>query len=83
MKHFLLVYDTHAQQLRDLRRYSEADEAQAIREYEELEARHRDDRRIEVVLVSSDSLKTVRRTHGHYFGGRGRGRVARYLHRIA
>lgn len=64
--HFLLVYDHRLQRLvaapREFRNGSEAAVA-----YAELEAEHRNDRDLEIVLVGADSIETIMRTHGHYF----------------
>lgn len=64
--HFLLVYDHRLQRLvaspREFRNGPEAAVA-----YAALEAEHRNDRDLEIVLVGADSIETIRRTHGHYF----------------
>lgn len=38
-----------------------------LHRYDDVEAEYRDNPDIEVVLVSSDSLATIRKTHGNYF----------------
>ncbi len=63
--HFLLVYDHQAQRLVKQRRFGSG--AAAAVAYAELEAQHRDDPNLEIVLVGADSLDTIMRTHGHYF----------------
>jgi hypothetical protein len=63
--HFLLVYDRKAQRL--VFDESFTDSAEAVRAYEEMEEKHRDDRDKEIVLVGADSLETVMLTHGNYF----------------
>lgn len=63
--HFLLVYDRSQQRLIFERSYT--DSANALREYEEMEERHRHDTNKEIVLVGADSIETVRLTHGNYF----------------
>ena len=45
------------------------DPAAALQAYGEAEQRFVDDEHIEVVLIGSDSLETVRRTHANYFDG--------------
>ncbi len=41
--------------------------AEATAAYGQLERQHLDDRDTEIVLVGSDSLDTVKRTHAQYF----------------
>ncbi|HEX4492275.1 MAG TPA: hypothetical protein VH914_13785 [Acidimicrobiia bacterium] len=64
MKTFLLVYDVSTGTLVD-RREMDADAARARRL--ELEKQFRDQPNIEVVVLSSDSLDTLKRTHSRYF----------------
>lgn len=63
--HFLLVYDRKKQALVFQRPYENAEEA--VKAYEEMEERHREDRHLEIVLVGADSLETIMLTHGNYF----------------
>jgi hypothetical protein len=63
--HFLLVYDRKLQKLVFQQPYT--DSAEAVRAYEEMEEKHRDDRHMEIVLVGADSLETIMLTHGNYF----------------
>ena len=80
--HFLLVYDHRRGQLIDEpRQFSDASEAAAA--YAELEQQHRDDQHLEIVLVGSDSLETIRRTHGNYFDGDGELASRRFVREIA
>lgn len=65
--HFLLVFDHDAGRLIYEKPYTDGTEAVAA--YSEMEKEYEDRRRIEVVLVASDSLDTIRRTHGNYFDG--------------
>jgi hypothetical protein len=65
-KHFLITYDiarehAHVDELGE-------DDARALAAYSAAEARHRGDANIEVVLLGSDSLETIKRTHASYFG---------------
>ena len=62
--HFLLTYDLRTGHL-EVREFDDPDEA--TRAYGEAERGHLDDRDLEIVLVGSDSLETVKQTHGHYF----------------
>jgi hypothetical protein len=63
--HFLLVYDLRKHRLIDVQEFHDADEATAA--YGRAELAHLDDRDTEIVPVGSDSLETVKQTHGHYF----------------
>jgi len=63
--HFLLVFNRKDQRLDFQQPYS--DPAEALRAYEEMEERHRDDPNMEIVLVGADSIETVMLTHGNYF----------------
>jgi len=66
--HFLLVY-SHAEQhlvLQDEYR----DSAKAVRAYAEAEAEYLGKMdQFEIVLIGSDSIETIMKTHGHYFAG--------------
>lgn len=65
--HFLLVYDLRQQKLVHNAEFHDAQKAST--EYARLEAKHRGDRDLEIVLVGADSLDTIKTTHGHYFDG--------------
>ena len=66
--HFLLVFDHDRQALIETpREFHDAGEAAAA--YEALEREHRGDSNLEIVLVGSDSLETIKQTHGNYFDG--------------
>ncbi|HEY8777320.1 MAG TPA: hypothetical protein VIM33_12690 [Gaiellaceae bacterium] len=67
LKHYLIVYNHGEQKLLQAAEYTDVDEATAA--YAELERRHRGDTNLEIVLVGSDSLDTIRLTHGNYFDG--------------
>jgi hypothetical protein len=65
--HFLIVFDRATQRVLEAERYT--DGAEAADRYAKMEKDygHRSD--VEIVLVGSDSIETVRRTHGNYFVG--------------
>lgn len=68
IQHFLLVFDHGAGQLIDLVEFgNNSDEAVAAYAAKELE--FQDKNMIEVVLIGSDSLDTVKLTHANYFDG--------------
>lgn len=62
---FLLVYDHAAGELVCCYDIPDAEEAVAL--YELFEAGYNGRAGIEVVLIGSDSLATVKRTHANYF----------------
>lgn len=65
IQQFLIVYDVrreHAQVVE-----LGTDYAAAIAAYEAAEAEHRNDPNYDIVLIGSDCLETVRRTHASYF----------------
>lgn len=74
LMHFLLVYDRSQQRLVFEQSYT--DPAEALRQYEEMEERHRNDIDKEIVLIGADSIETVRLTHGNYFDAESGTRVA-------
>ena len=67
IKHFLIVYDIPSANA-DVRPYG-TDYDAALEAYERAEQDARDHYDIEVVLLSADSLETIKRTHSSYFHG--------------
>ena len=68
MTHFLLVYDTKAGQLlREPVEFEDSDESRAAEEYGKTEEEFEDRADIQVVLLSADSLDTLRVTHANFF----------------
>jgi hypothetical protein len=65
VRHFLVVYDIADAQA-DVQAF-ETDYDAALAAYSDAEDEYREDPNIEVVLLGSDSLETVRRTHSSYF----------------
>lgn len=68
IKHFLLVFDHDAGRLMETVEFG-ADGDRAVEAYATKEAEYRLNPRIEIVLIGSDSLATVRLTHANYFDG--------------
>lgn len=66
--HFLLVFDHDKRALIDTIVFDDGDDV-ALAAYAEYEERYQDTPRVEVVLIGSDSLDTVRMTHANYFAG--------------
>jgi hypothetical protein len=75
LRNFLLVYNWKESTLdhwRDLTRETRDDKLspeEAQRLYRDYEKRFPQHEGYEVVLIGADSIATVRKTHGHYFGG--------------
>lgn len=63
--HFLLVY-SHARQLL-VHQGEFTDSTKATAAYTAAEKKHVNESDYEIVLIGSDSIETVMRTHGHYF----------------
>ncbi len=68
IQHFLLVFDHEQGHLIDTEEFGTDGDA-ALAAYATKEREYRDRERIEIVLVGSDSLETVRFTHANYFDG--------------
>lgn len=66
--HFLLVFDHSKAKLICEREFG-TDLAAAVRAYGEMEKKHRNNSDIDILLVGSDSLETVKVTHANYFDG--------------
>lgn len=68
IQHFLLVFDHRQGRLLDEVDFKD-DSTRALAEYARREEQHRDDPDIDIVLIGSDSIETVRLTHANYFDG--------------
>lgn len=64
--HFLLVFDHAAGRLIEQVDFG-TDGTKAVKKYSEKESEFQDSRDMEIVLVGSDSIDTVRMTHANYF----------------
>lgn len=67
LTHFLLVFDHVKGELIRQEQFEKADTA--AQAYFKMEQVHRDHPRIEIVLIGSDSIDTVKLTHANYFDG--------------
>ncbi len=76
IQHFLLVFDHDQAALIDLKEYGE-DSVSAVAAYAAKERELKDAGSIEIVLIGSDSLDTVKLTHANYFDGTAA--VSKYL----
>lgn len=68
LQHFLLVFDHEQGHLLEEREFGQDSKA-AVAAYNEMERRNGGQSKIEIVLIGSDSLETVRLTHANYFDG--------------
>ncbi len=68
IQHFLLVFDHGKNELIDIQEFGE-DAAAATSCYGDVEKKYRDSALIDIVLVGSDSIETVKVTHSIYFTG--------------
>lgn len=69
IQHFLLVFDHDLGRLVKEQDFG-ADSLAAMAAYAELEREHGPrDTNVEIVLIGSDSIETVRLTHANYFDG--------------
>jgi hypothetical protein len=75
--HFLLIYDLNLGRLIHTAEFK--DPRKATAEYARLEAEHRGNRDLEIVLVGADSLETIQMTHGHYFHDKDPASASPYL----
>ncbi len=66
--HYLLVFD-HEQGTLIAQRHFGTDSDAAVAEYSATEEKYQGQTSIEIVLVGSDSIDTVRRTHANYYDG--------------
>ncbi len=68
IQHFLLVFDHEKGRLVETRRFG-TDSRAAVAAYAAKEREFQDRPSIEIVLIGSDSLETVKLTHANYFNG--------------
>lgn len=68
IQHFLLVFDHAQERLIDEQHFGENSTA-ALAAYALTEEHYRENPRIDIVLIGSDSIETVRITHANYFDG--------------
>ena len=68
IQHFILVFDHRTNQLIEQISFG-TDSYTATQKYGEMEQLHRDSPAIDIVLVGSDSIETVKVTHPNYFTG--------------
>ena len=81
MKQFLLAFDHEIDQL-VVERDFDTDVQAAIAEYRNLEEQYKNSPRMDIVLVGSDSLESIRITHSNYFEGVGKSSIENVLDRM-
>lgn len=69
IQHFILVFDHSKGYLVSEPLTFGDDSKSALAHYSELERTYRDDQNMDIVLIGSDSLSTVKITHANYFDG--------------
>ena len=70
IRQFLLVFDHEHDRLIEEIDFG-SDTTKAVEAYASKEREYRSNNRVEIVLMGSDSIETVRLTHGNYFDGSG------------
>jgi hypothetical protein len=68
IKHFLIVFDHERGKLEDLLEFDTNSE-KAVAAYSAKERELQGRKLVEIVLIGSDSLETVKLTHANYFDG--------------
>lgn len=74
--HFLLVFDHEAGKLIETQEFG-TDGNRAVEAYSAKEKEYGGRQTVEIVLIGSDSIETVRLTHANYFDGSAK--VSKYL----
>lgn len=70
IKHFLVSYDLVTEKTKVESFGNDYDAAQAA--YAEAEQANAEDEKLDIVLLSADSLETIKQTHSSYFNGSSR-----------
>lgn len=68
INHFLLVFDHKIGKLVTEQHFG-TDGKTALTAYSAMEKDHQDNNMIEIVLIGSDSIETVKLTHANYYNG--------------
>lgn len=85
MQHFILVFDRGAGHQIDQIEFGSGAKAarSALAAYEDLEERYRSEGNIDIVLIGSDSIETVKVTHSTYFDNEGRSSIEDLLQLVS
>lgn len=81
VNNFLLIFDHDKNELVNVIEFGR-DLAAATAAYSEMEDHYRDNPRMDIVLVGSDSLDTVKVTHSTYFNGTARALIGAALRSV-
>ena len=81
-RHFLIIFDGAKAAMRERVR-SFADGRVAVQAYSEAERRYEDEPQVQVVLVASDSLTTVKATHPNFWSTDFAAEARKALKRVA
>lgn len=68
IQHFLLIFNHDEGHLIDMVEFGQNSDA-AVAAYSDAEGKYKDEKAIEIVLIGSDSIETVKLTHANYFDG--------------
>lgn len=79
IRHFLLVFDHGKDELITAEDFG-GNVEEATEAYSKMEKKYADNYAIDIVLVGSDSLETVKSTHANYFAGRAQSLMYNALH---
>jgi len=77
IKHFLVVYDPATGEV-DVRSF-DTDYDAAQKAYADAEQAHGIETKLDIVLLSADSLETIKQTHSSYFNGKNSPRLKELL----
>lgn len=69
IQHFILVFDHTKGHLIDEPLMFGEDSKSALAHYSKLERQYQDNHNMDIVLIGSDSIETVKVTHANYFDG--------------
>lgn len=78
IKHFLFIYDRKRDRSISIDDYGENVDG-AVDAYRAAEIIHADHPWIDIVLIGSDSLETIKKTHSTYFEGQSRKSIAQSI----
>lgn len=78
IKHFLFIYDRKQDRSISVDEFGE-DVDEAVIAYRAAEILYANEPWIDIVLIGSNSLQTIRKTHSTYFEGQSRARIARSI----
>lgn len=78
IQHFLFIYDREKDKHISIEEYGDNIDG-AVTAYRAAELLYADQPWVDIVLIGSDSLETIRTTHSTYFEGKTRASIARLI----